>query len=134
MSTPGADPSGDYVLKLFAAVDRLRPGAGSVLAAKARRLTGTPNHAQAPGGLNQYAWLLGLSRADLFLTYRTSALAALRDNPALRLVELPEALAVEAHYGLTVLDPVAERLASFILGRAGSAILDRHGFLRLEHG
>jgi ABC-type molybdate transport system substrate-binding protein len=134
MSTPGADPSGDYVLKLFAAVDRLRPGAGSVLAAKARRLTGTQNHAQAPGGLNQYAWLLGLSRADLFLTYRTSALAALRDNPALRLVELPASLAVEAQYGLTVLDPVAERLAKFILGSAGSAILDRHGFLRLEHG
>jgi ABC-type molybdate transport system substrate-binding protein len=132
MSTPVLDPSGDYVLKLFAAADRVRPGAGSVLAAKARRLTGTPHHAQAPGALNLYAWLLALGRADVFLTYRTSALAARRDNPALRLIDLPPALAVEAHYALTLLDPAAEPFARFILGKHGAAILNRHGFLPLE--
>ena len=49
MSTPGMDPSGDYVLKLFAAAERLRPGAGSMLAAKARRLTGTARSRRGAG-------------------------------------------------------------------------------------
>ena len=132
ISTPNLDPSGDYSLKLFAAAERVRPGAGSVLTGKARRLTGTPNHAQAPGTLNLYAWLLALGRADAFLTYRTSALAAQRDNPALRLLELPEALAVEAQYGLTVLRPAGEHLARCVLDEAGAAILARHGFLPPE--
>ena len=132
MSTPNLDPSGDYTLKLFAAADRVRPGAGSALAGKARRLTGTPHHAEAPGKLNLYAWLLALGRADAFVTYRTSALAAQRDNPALRLIELPADLAVEAQYGLTVLAPAGEHLARCVLDQAGAAILVGHGFLPPE--
>ena len=107
---------------------------GTVLAAKARRLTGTANHAEAPGGLNQYAWLLALGRADLFVTYRTSALAALRDNPALRLIELPAALAVEARYAMTVLDPGGPALRGLrCWARPVRPSSNRHGFLSLEH-
>lgn len=132
MSTPGADPSADYTLAMFAAADRLRPGAGTTLTNKARRLTGTPNHATAPAGLNVYAWLLALSRADVFVTYRTSAMAAQRDFPALRIHDLPGELAIPACYGLTVLDPAAEELARFIQGAAAAAILGGHGFANLE--
>ena len=132
MSMPGADPSADYTLAMFAAAERLRPGAGTVLTNKARRLTGTPNHATAPGRLNVYAWLLAINRADLFVTYRTSALAALRDNPALRLFELPESLAVPVCYGLTVLDPAAEPVARYLVSEPAAATLARHGFLPPE--
>lgn len=132
MSTPGADPAADYTLAMFAAADRLRPGAGTTLINKARRLTGTPNHATAPAGLNLYAWLLALSRADVFVTYRTSAMAARRDLPALRIHDLPDELAIPACYGLTVLDPAGEALARFIQGAAAAAILAGLGFSNLE--
>ncbi len=128
MSTPGEDPSADYVLELFAAVDRHRPGVGAALASRARRLTGSSNHASAPGDLNQYAWLLALNRADLFVTYRTNAFAARRDLPELRLIELPPELAIEARFGLTVLDPLGEPFARHILGECGRTALARQGF------
>ena len=129
VSTPGADPSGDYALDLFRAADRVTPGAGCTLAAKAMRLTGGPHLATAPAGRNLYAWVLALNRADLFLTYRTNALAAQRENPGLRLIELPSELAVEAEYGLTVHDRRAWPLARFVLLDAGRTILARYGFL-----
>lgn len=130
-STPVADPSGDYALALFDRAERVQPGAAARLRAKALRLTGGPCCAKAPAGHNLYAWLLTGDRADLFLTYRTNALLAQSQAPDLRLVELPPELAIEAEYGLTVLaraPAAAGRLADFVLGREGQAILARHGF------
>lgn len=132
VSTPGADPSGDHALELFRAADRVTPGAGCILAAKAMRLTGGPHLATAPAGRNLYAWVLALNRADLFLTYRTNALAAQDESPGLRLIELPPELAVEAEYGLTVHDRRAWPLARFVLLDAGRTILARYGFLPPE--
>jgi hypothetical protein len=47
--------------------------------------------------------LVAQGRADLFLTYCTNALAAVRENPDPRMVALPENLAVGAEYALTVM-------------------------------
>jgi ABC-type molybdate transport system substrate-binding protein len=70
-------------------------------------------------------------QADVFLTYCTNAVAAREHAPSLQVVQLPEALAVGADYGLSVLsadDPRAVRLALFILSPEGQAILGRYGF------
>ena len=131
MSTPGADPCGDCALEVFRRADAQRPGAASLLAAKALRLTGGPAGEQAPNGQNPYAWLLLTDKADIFLTYRSNALKALAHTQNVDMVMLPPELDVRTDCGLMVLDrapKLAWRLAMFFLSPAGKAILARHGF------
>lgn len=111
ISTPGNDPSGDYAL---AALDRLGPDLGD----RALRLTGASGLPQPPPGRNAYAWLLETGAADLFLTYRTNARAALADAPGLRALDLPGAIAVHATYAMTTrpgAGPAAQALARRLL-------------------
>lgn len=131
-STPKTDPSGDYAWQLFRKADALRPGSYQKLDMKALRLTGGPDSPKAPDGRNTYGWVMQERKADLFLTYRTSARLAQAEVPGLRIVEIPEPLAVGADYGLVVLDPErpeAWRLAFFILSPEGQRILRDHGFI-----
>jgi molybdate transport system substrate-binding protein len=130
-STLKADPSGDYAWEVFRRAEAQRPGAFEQLAAKAKQLTGGPNSPAPPAQRNLYAMLVERGDADLFLTYCTNALLAQREVPALRIVQLPPALAVGADYGLVVLNgapPAAAALADFITGPVGREVLLRHGF------
>jgi ABC-type molybdate transport system substrate-binding protein len=130
-STPKADPSGDYAFELFAKAERIRPGSQQKLSEKALKLTGGPDSPKPPAGRNLYGMLVSEGKADIFLTYCTNALQGRREHPALRIVEVPAALAVGADYGLTVVKgakPQAERFARFVLSREGQDILAKHGF------
>jgi ABC-type molybdate transport system substrate-binding protein len=130
-STPKADPSGDYAWQMFEKADALRPGSFAAPEAKALKLTGGPDSAKAPEGRNTYAWVMEEGKADLFLTYCTNARVAAAEVAGLRTVQLPDALAVGADYGLIVLNtdrPEAWRLAMFILGPEGQAVLSDYGF------
>lgn len=130
-STPGADPSGDYAFTLFDRAESLRPGARQALGAKALQLTGGPDSEPPPDGRNAYAWVMDSGRADIFLTYCTNAVLAQREVAGLGIVQVPDALAVGADYGLTVLDGASEpawRLAFHILSPAGQAVLAEYGF------
>jgi ABC-type molybdate transport system substrate-binding protein len=130
-STPKADPSGDYAFAVFGKAEALRPGTERTLAAKALLLTGGPTSPAPPPDRSLYGKLIADGAADLFLTYCTNAVVAAAENPGQRVIALPEALAVGADYGLTVLagaPQAAEALADFILSVPGQAILTRHGF------
>lgn len=130
-STPGSDPSGDYAWEVFRQAERLRPGSFAVLERKAMKLTGHPDAPPPPAGQSPYGWLMRQHRADVFLTYRTNAAVAVKEVPGLRMVDLPEALAVGAAYGLTVMraaTSAAYRFAMFILSPAGQEALAAHGF------
>jgi ABC-type molybdate transport system substrate-binding protein len=130
-STPKADPSGEYAWELFEKADALRPGSFAALDAKALKLTGGPDSAKAPEGRNTYGWVMEEGNADLFLTYCTNAKLAASEVAGLEIVQLPEELTVGADYGLIVLNaesPDGWRLAMFILGPAGQAVLGDYGF------
>lgn len=130
-STPKADPSGDYAWELFEKAERLRPGAAKTLSAKALQLTGGPGSPPPPKDRNVYGLLVSSGTADIFLTYCSNALQARNEVPTLEIVALPEALAVGADYGLTLVakaPPDAHRFAQFVLSEPGQAILVRHGF------
>ena len=130
-SSPRADPSGDYAWAVFRRADALRPGALAALETKALQLTGGPSSPVPPPGRTVYGMLLEQGAADLFLTYCTTAVAARAENPAQQVVVLPDALAVGADYGLTVMrsaSPAAYQFALFILSAEGQRILARHGF------
>ena len=103
-STPRADPSGDYAWEVFRKADALRPGAGATLEKKALQLTGGPTSAPPPQGRAVYGWHVAEGRADIFLTYCTNAMDAQKQNPDQQIVALPDALAVGADYGLTVMN------------------------------
>lgn len=130
-STPRADPSGDYAFASFEQAEAIRPGAGTTLAGKALQLTGAPASAAAPTGRNVYGWHLAEGRADVFITYRTNAVAAARENPGQQIVPLPKELTIEADYGLTVMNGApraTSEFALFILSIEGQTILTTHGF------
>jgi molybdenum ABC transporter molybdate-binding protein len=130
-STPRADPSGDYAWELFRKADAQRAGAFTALSHKAQQLTGGTTSVAAPAGRSLYGMLVSQGRADIFLTYCTNALEAMRENPGQRVVTLPDNLAVGADYGLTLMNtatPAAFRFALFIMSGDGQRILANHGF------
>jgi ABC-type molybdate transport system substrate-binding protein len=130
-STPKADPAGDYAWQLFAKAERLRPGAFDTLDAKALQLTGGPGSPAPPADRSVYGAMVAEHRADIFLTYCTNAMQAVREVPGARSIAPPESLAVGAEYALTTINgapPHAARLAAFILSPQGQEILARHGF------
>jgi ABC-type molybdate transport system substrate-binding protein len=131
ISTPKADPSGDYAFEVFGRAEALKPGARTVLESKALKLTGGPSSAAPPTGRSVYGWHVAEGRADIFLTYCTNALAAQKQNADQRIVALSDGLAVGANYGLVVISnapPQAYRFALFILSQQGQEILARHAF------
>jgi len=131
ISTPRADPSGDYAVEVFRKAEALRSGARLTLENKALKLTGTASSAAPPAGRSPYGWHVAEGRADIFLTYRTNALAAQAQYPGQKCVMLPEALAVGAEYGLAVMKGApagAQAFAQYILSEQGQTILARHGF------
>lgn len=129
-STPKADPSGDYAWALFAKAEALRPGARAALEQKALQLVGGPSSPKPPNDRTLYGLILERNEADLFLTYCTNALQASREVPGLEVVQIPEAMAVGADYGLVVLSPRIEaaQFAFFLLSPSGQKVLARHGF------
>jgi ABC-type molybdate transport system substrate-binding protein len=130
-STPKADPSGDYAWEVFRKAEKLSPGAFAILEKKALQLTGGPTSPPAPQGRSVYGDLVAQGAADIFLAYCTSALAAQHENHAQQIVQLPDALAVGADYGLTVMNGAsvpAYQFALFILSADGQRTLAKHGF------
>ena len=130
-STPKADPSGDYAWEVFRKAEKINAGAFAVLEKKALQLTGGPASPPAPQDRSVYGELLAQGAADIFLTYCTNGLAAQRENPAQQIVQLPDALAVGADYGLTVMNGAsapAYQFALFILSAEGQRTLAKHGF------
>ncbi len=132
MSTPRADPAGDYALQVFDRIEQSGVrGAAATLAAKALQLTGGPNSPAAPADRNVYGLLVAQGAADLFLTYCTNTGAAAREQAGQRSLPLPEAIDVSASYGVTVITgapPQAQDFVDFLLSPAGQAVLARHGF------
>jgi ABC-type molybdate transport system substrate-binding protein len=130
-STPHADPSGDYAWEVFRRADKIKPGAYALLDKKALQLTGGPSSPPPPPNRTIYGTLIAQGAADIFLTYCTNALAAQKENPGQQIVALPDALAVGADYGLTVMNDAsapAYKFALFILSTEGQRTLASHGF------
>jgi molybdate transport system substrate-binding protein len=117
--------------RLFEKADKVRAGAFSTLDKKALKLSGGADTPQPPPGRSLYGMLIGDGKADIFLTYCTNTLEAMREVAGAKLVALPDSLAVGASYALTVIAgarPGAERFAMYVLAVPGQEILARHGF------
>jgi molybdate transport system substrate-binding protein len=130
-STPKADPAGDYAWALFQKAEALRPGAFATLDAKALKLAGAVDSPKPPAGQSVYGWLMRQGQADIFLTYCTNAIAAQKEMPELRVLEIPSPLQVGAAYGLTVRKLASDssgKFAEYLLSRKAQLVLERFGF------
>ncbi|RCJ40117.1 molybdenum ABC transporter substrate-binding protein [Nostoc minutum NIES-26] len=131
-STPLADPLGDYTQEVFRKADQINPGSFQQLNQKALRLPGGANSPPVPAGrVNLVYFLEDTQQVDIYLSYYTIALSALKQSSNLQVVELSENLAVKADYGLTALkDSSLEgtKLAEYILSPIGQKILTTYGF------
>ncbi|WP_439518307.1 molybdate ABC transporter substrate-binding protein [Hydrogenophaga sp.] len=130
-STPKADPSGDYAWELFRKADGVRSGAYAALDAKALKLTGGADSPKPPAGQGTYAWVMAQGQADVFLTYCTNAVAAQKEVPRLKVVQVPPALQVGASYGLTVrrgAPAPADAFAQALLAAPAQATFALYGF------
>lgn len=131
-STPVSDPLGDYTEQVFALANGSSPGAKSTLDAKAQRLVGGPAAPMVPAGQNSLVYFVDITgQANVFLTYYTSAVAALALDTNLVSVDLPSNLAVAAQYGETIINgasPGAQSLADYLLSPTAQAVLASNGF------
>src|SRR5262249_707189 len=98
---------------------------------KALKLVGGTDAPPPPSDRSVYTMFIAENKADVFLTYCTNALLASQEAATLKVIQLPEALAVGAGYGMTVLNGARaawQRLSEFILSSAGQKILAKYGF------
>jgi molybdate transport system substrate-binding protein len=134
ISTPRADPAGDYAFQLFDNIETsgaAGKGSASALKAKALQLAGGPNSPQPTAGRNLYGQLMDEGRADVFITYCTNAVEAKQQVPALPVLELPDAINVSAVYGMALVQataPGAQAFVDFVTGPQGQQRLRTHGF------
>lgn len=131
ISTPKADPAGDYAWALFGRADAVQPGATARLQAKALQLTGGADSPKPPAGRGTYAWVMDQGQADVFLTYCTNAVSAQKEVPRLRIVEIPPELQVGAAYGVTVRKGAPQAADAFLralLAPPAQAVFNRFGF------
>ncbi len=134
MSTPEADPSGDYAMQFFDNIEATDQSLAARLRTKAVPLTGNAGTPEPPPGRNTYAWLLESGRADLFLTYRTNGLVACADTPGITLHELPETFGVHAIFGLTYRadNAMAKACAAHLCETTAQRVLAQHGFTAMN--
>ncbi|BBE85360.1 ABC transport system, periplasmic component [Haemophilus influenzae] len=72
VSTPKADPCGDYTLALFSNIEKRHMGYGSELKEKAMAIVGGPDSITIPTGRNTAEWLFEQNYADLFIGYASN--------------------------------------------------------------
>lgn len=130
-STPKADPSGDYAWEVFHNADTIKPGSFDALSGKALQLTGGPNSPPPPNNRTVYGAFVAEGTANFFLTYCTNATLAAKQDPQLRIIDLPPQLAVGAEYGVTVIKGAplsASQFVDFLRGPDGQSVLRKFGF------
>jgi len=130
MSPPKADPLGDYTVRLFGLVDRLRPGSAAALQSRAVVLD-TPPGAPAPKSGDTDADAILDGRVDASIVYCSGRDRYARLLPDATLVQFPPGLQIGPEYGLAVLKdarPAALLLALTILSPEGQRIMAQRGF------
>ena len=130
VSPPKIDPLGDYTVRLFEIADRLRPGSGAILQARAVVLD-TPPGAPPPKSGDTDADAIVNGRVDASIVYCSGRDRYARLLTDAKLVEFPPELQVGPEYGLAVLKdarPGALMLALTILSPAGQKVLADRGF------
>ncbi|MGP4038039.1 molybdate ABC transporter substrate-binding protein [Pantoea agglomerans] len=123
ISTPTADPSGDYAQALFTRMGK----AGEAMRQRAKALVGGRDSATIPAGRLAAEWIILEDQADLFIGY-ASHRAALSQIAGLTVVDIPAVFNPVARYACAVITPEARRLADFLESEQAKKVLREAGF------
>ncbi len=132
-STPGADPGGDYAQAFFERADVIRPGATATLKAKARPVVGSRIET-VPAKAQSARAAMAERGTDVSIGYCSSR--AISVDASVDRVEIPENLAVQADYCMTIIatshdqrrEAAAGQLAMYLLSPAAQPLLADYGF------
>lgn len=130
VSPPKVDPLGDYTVRLFEMIGRMRQGSAAALQARAVVLDNPPGSPPLKSGDTDADAVLD-GRVDASIVYCSGRGRYARSLPDATLVQLPPGLRVGPEYGLAVLKdahPDAALLALTILSPAGQKIMADRGF------
>ena len=130
VSPAKVDPLGDYTVRLFEVAERLRPGSGAKLQARAVVLDTPPGSPPPKSGDTDADAILG-GRVDAAIVYCSGREWYARILPDAELVAFPPELQVGPEYGLALIKdarPEAMLLALTVLSPVGQKILADRGF------
>jgi molybdate transport system substrate-binding protein len=130
VSPAKVDPLGDYTVRLFEVAERLRPGSGVALQARAVVLDTPPGSPPPKSGDSDADAILG-GHVDASIVYCSGRERYARILPDANLVAFPPDLQVGPEYGLAVIKdarPESMLLALTILSPVGQKILADRGF------
>lgn len=99
-STPKVDPAGDYAWALFERIDRLRPGSGAVLKAKAKIISGGRTPAVTPAPTSAAA---AMQEKGVDMTIGYCSITSADADTGIDRVAVPVELVEPIDYGMTVL-------------------------------
>jgi ABC-type molybdate transport system substrate-binding protein len=130
ISPPKADPLGDYTMKLFDVAEKLQPGSGANLQAKAVIIDNSPGAPPSRSGDTDVDAFQD-KKIDVDIVYCSGHDRYARLLPDAAMVAFPPPMQIGPEYGLAVMKnvpPTALLLALTILSPTGQEALARHGF------
>jgi len=131
ISTPKADPLGDYTVEIYHRISQEHAGAADDLMARSTVIEAPPGGPQARSG-DAFADALQERRVDLAILYCSGRDRFARLLPTARMIPFPPRLQVGPEYALAVLkdgDPRVAGLALYVLSPEGQTTLARFGFI-----
>ena len=137
ISTPKADPGGDYAIALFDKADTVRPNASRTLKAKALQVVGGKVESSSPMGRQPANALAGLDRYRVDVMIGYCSRHELEPDTSVTQVEVPRELTIPVDYGMTAVtsspDPArreaAAQLALYLMSPKAQAMLVPYGFI-----
>jgi molybdate transport system substrate-binding protein len=102
VSPPKIDPLGEYTVRLFQVAERLRPGSGAILQARAVVLDTPPGSSPPKSGDTDTDAILN-GRVEASIVYRSGRDRYARLLPSAKLIEFPAELWVGPEYGLAMM-------------------------------
>lgn len=131
ISTPKADPSGDYSWQLFDNIAQIDPDLSQALKMRALSLVGGKHSLTIPQGRMAAHYLITTHHADAFIGYQHYQ-TQLSQFPELKIFDIPKPFNVTAHYCATLIHSQAYSLYQEILSPYAKAYFTKAGFLPLS--
>jgi molybdate transport system substrate-binding protein len=131
ISTPKADPLGDYTVEVYHRIGQEHAGAADDLMARSTVIEAPPGGPQPRSG-DAFADALQEKRVDLEILYCSGRDRFAKLLPTATMTAFPPGLQVGPEYALALLkgaDPLTAELALYMLSPEGQAVFDRFGFV-----
>lgn len=131
ISTPKADPSGDYSWQLFDKIEKEMPQLGQQLKERACSLVGGKHSIAIPNGEIAAHYLITSQHTDLFIGYQHYQ-SQLRQYPELKVFDIPANFNITALYCATLIHSDADKLYQALLSFCAQQYFIENGFLPLN--